>query len=86
MMPSRQKIQWTSLADVRPEIGEVVMIASDQADFVAIGYSEWTDRIGAPPRWISMHPNGFGQCKPTHWAPVVMGPAMTKGESDGGKV
>lgn len=76
--PAGAIIDWLPIGEA--PVGPTVMLSHADEKVVTIGYGEWPDRFGAPPRWIAMDPAGFGRFKPTHFAPLPQA-AKTGGRS-----
>lgn len=61
-------MDWKPIRSDPPEVGDAVLLANEKTGDVFPGYSYWGP---APiPLWCSLHPDGMGRCKPTHWQPM----------------
>lgn len=67
-------IVWKSLAIEKSTVETIYLLANAKTGNVAVGYFEWTDRIGAPPRCVAFDQTGFGKFKPTHFAALPSPP------------
>lgn len=59
---------WRQIRTDPPEVGETVILGNENTGDSFPGYSYWG---AAPfPLWCSLHAEGMGRCRPTHWQPM----------------
>lgn len=58
-------VEWK---DIRTApVGPTILLANNVTGDVFTGYGEFSGTRPMP-IWNAVDPNGFGRCKPTHWA------------------
>lgn len=60
---------WNDINQVRPPIGETILLSNSHAKVSTVGIADWQDGV-AVPIYTACDPKGFGRFKPTHWAPM----------------
>ena len=50
-------------------VGPALILANENTKDVFAGYGYWQGSIPRP-LWCSLHPDGIGRCRPTHWQPM----------------
>lgn len=59
--------RWHDIRKERAPLGETILLGNIETGDVFPGYDYWGE---APfPLWCSLHADGMGRCKPTHWQP-----------------